>query len=386
VRSGPNRQAAAISAVAVLLLVGIFPAPAAAGRLDALKRKLGTYLSRQQTVRKDLREIKTEQREARGKLTAAQQDLERAERELAQVQAQLAQTKKQVAEAERRLAEAKVRLAEQQDQMWERLLTVYRSGEPSYLEVIFQATTFEEFANRAEFTRRIAQRDESLLAKLVSEKQAVAREKAELEGRKAQQTVLEAQVREHHDVIATRKAESEQALRSITEDRAEAERQLALMEREYDRIARELAALSRRGGQYQGSFQGGMLRPVSGGVVTSRFGWRIHPTLKIRKMHCGIDIAGLAVGTPIKAAADGAVIFAGWSRTAGKMVRIDHGSGMVTLYAHLSKYAVKKGQVVKAGQVIGYLGGTGAWSTGPHLHFGVCQNGKWLNPERFVRF
>ncbi len=68
------------------------------------------------------------------------------------------------------------------------------------------------------------------------------------------------------------------------------------------------------------------------------------------------------------------------------MVRIDHGSGLVTLYAHLSRLNVTTGRVVKRGEVIGGLGGTGTLSTGPHLHFGVYQNGRWMNPELFVRF
>ncbi len=373
-------------AVGVVLLVGTVPAPAAAGRLDKLKQKLSQYLSGREATRKDLGAIKAKQEEARGELTVAQQAMEQAQVRLHQARDELDKTKRQVAETELELAETKARLEEHQAQMQKRLLAVYRAGEPQYLEVVFCATSFADFVSRAEFVRRIAAGDESLLIRLVSEKQAFERQKAKLEALQAQQAVREAELRQQRDLVAAREAQAEGVYSKLRDDRAAAERELALVEQEYDQIARELAALSRRGGQYQGAFQGGMLRPLSGGVVTSRFGWRMHPILKKRKPHKGIDVARLPVGTPIKAAADGAVIFAGWSRTAGKMVRIDHGSGMVTLYAHLSKYAVKSGQVVKAGQVIGYLGGTGTLSTGPHLHFGICQNGTWLNPEKFVPF
>ncbi len=374
------------AAVGVVLLAGLFPAPAAAGQLDELKGKLNRYLAGRRAAQKDLRGMKAEQQDTQGQLTAAQHVLERAEATLRRAQAELTATNKQVAETEGKLAATRARLGEHQEKMQQRLLAVYRAGEPTYLEVMFQATSFADFVNRAEFTCRIARRDEDLLTNLVAEKQTFERQKAQLEVQRAQQAVLETELRGQRDIVALRRAQAERALQDIKQDRAQAEQQFALMEQEYDRIAAELAAIQRRAEGYRGTCSGSLMRPVSGGVITSRFGFRIHPILKKRKKHCGIDIAGLAVGTPIKAADDGLVIFAGWSQTAGKMVRIDHGSGIVTLYAHLSGYAARKGQVVKRGQVIGYLGGTGVWSTGPHLHFGVCQNGRWVNPELFVRF
>ena len=373
-------------AVGIALLAGLFPAPAAASRLDELRGKVNKYLAGRRAAQKDLRGVKTEQQEAQGQLTAAQYALEQAQVKVRRAQAELAATKKQVAETERKLDATKARLAQHQEEMQQRLLAAYRSGEPTYLEVVFQATSFADFVNRAEFTRRLARRDEDLLTNLVAEKQTFERQKAQLAAQRAQQAVLETELRGQRDIVALRQAQAEQVLRDIKQDRARAEQQFALMEQEYDRIAAELAAIQRRAEGYRGTYSGSLMRPISGGVITSRFGWRIHPILKKRKKHCGIDIAGLSAGTPIKAADDGLVIFAGWSETAGKMVRIDHGSGIVTLYAHLSRYAVRKGQAVKRGQVIGYLGGTGVWSTGPHLHFGVCQNGRWVNPELFVRF
>ena len=383
-----SRKAAGtlVGAVGVVLLVGAVPAPAAAGRLDNLKQKLSGYLPGREAARRDLGAIKAKQEEARGELTAAQQAFEQAQVRLHQAQDELDKTKRQVAETELELVETKARLEEHQAQMQKRLLAVYRAGEPQYLEVVFCATSFADFVNRAEFVRRIAACDESLLIGLVSEKQAFERQKAKLEALQGQQAAQEAELRQQRDLVAAREAQAERVYGKLRDDRVAAEREFALMHQEYERIARELALLQQRGGGYRGSWQGNLARPVSGGVVTSRFGFRIHPVLRVRKMHYGIDIAGLPVGTAIKAAADGLVIFAGWSDTAGKMVRIDHGSGLVTLYAHLSRLDVTKGQVVRRGQVIGGLGGTGTLSTGAHLHLGVCQSGRWMNPERFVHF
>ncbi len=376
---------AMVLVVVMVFVVGVSPSLATGG-VDELWRKLSGYLSGRQSAREKLRGVKAEEEKARGELTAAQRTLEQAESKLRQVGQQLEQTKSRIAQTERELAETAARLQGHRMQMQQYLLALYRAGEPTYLEVVFQATSFEDFVTRAEFTRRLAQRDEELLTALVSEKQAFERQKQELEQQKAQQAALKVQLQQQRDEVAARKAEAERVVKSIRQDRVLAEQQYAWEQQEYERIARELAALQRRGGGYSGTWSGQLLRPISGGVITSRFGWRFHPVLKKRKKHYGIDIAGLPVGTSIKAADNGLVIFSGWSDTAGKMIRIDHGSGIVTLYAHLSRYAVNKGQTVSRGEIIGYLGGTGELSTGPHLHFGICQNGTWINPELFVRF
>jgi len=376
---------ALVLVVLMVFVVGVSPS-LATGRLDELWRELSGFLSGRESARKKLRGVKAEEEKARGELTAVQRALEQAESKLRRVGQQLEQTISRIAQTERELAETAARLQEHRMQMQQYLLALYRAGRPTYLEVVFQATSFEDFVTRAEFTRRLAQRDEELLTALVSEKQAFERQKQKLEQQKAQQAALKVQLQQQRDEVAARKAKAERVVKNIRQDRALAEQQFALEQQEYERIARQVAELQRRGGGYSGTWSGQLLRPVAGGVVTSRFGFRIHPVLKKRKKHCGIDIAGLPVGTPIKAADDGLVIFAGWSDTAGKMVRIDHGSGLVTLYAHLSRYAVNKGQTVSRGEVIGYLGGTGEWCTGPHLHFGICHGGTWVNPEIFVRF
>ena len=112
--------------------------------------------------------------------------------------------------------------------------------------------------------------------------------------------------------------------------------------------------------------------------VTSPFGKRIHPISRTWKMHNGMDLRG-KVGTPVYAVAAGRVISAGWNKGNGKEVRIQH-NDMMTHYAHLSKVYVRKGQVVKKGTKIGAVGNTG-YSAGPHLHFGLQKNGKWINPK-----
>ncbi|MFY0630314.1 MAG: M23 family metallopeptidase [Flavobacteriaceae bacterium] len=115
--------------------------------------------------------------------------------------------------------------------------------------------------------------------------------------------------------------------------------------------------------------------------VASGYKWRMHPILKIRKFHKGMDFKA-PTGTPIYASGNGRVSLAQRSATFGKVVYIDHGYGYRTVYAHMSKIATRKGRKVKRGDIIGYVGNTGR-SVGSHLHYEVHKNGRALNPINF---
>jgi len=115
--------------------------------------------------------------------------------------------------------------------------------------------------------------------------------------------------------------------------------------------------------------------------VASPFGMRKHPILRKYKMHNGLDLSAKK-GTKVLSPGKGKVIYVGYTRTAGKHIKIDHGYGYISIYAHLSKTLVKKGQKVKHGDIIGLVGSTGR-STGAHLHYEIQVDGKPVNPEYF---
>ncbi|MDN5289868.1 MAG: hypothetical protein PWQ06_107 [Anaerophaga sp.] len=132
-----------------------------------------------------------------------------------------------------------------------------------------------------------------------------------------------------------------------------------------------------------GAKTGDMAAPVSGDI-TSEFGWRTHPIYGDQRFHSGIDI-GAAEGTPVGAAGTGTVTQAGWNGGYGMSVTLDHGNGLSSLYAHLSAILVSVGEVVSKLQTIGLVGSTGD-STGAHLHFGLMENGEWIDPSELFGF
>ena len=127
----------------------------------------------------------------------------------------------------------------------------------------------------------------------------------------------------------------------------------------------------------------GFIWPLpSSHTITSGFGGRTAPTKGASSYHKGIDISA-SVGDKVIAAASGEVVISEYSYSAGNYIMINHGSGMFTIYMHLSKRLADVGDEVSQGQQIGKAGSTG-YSTGPHLHFGVRKNGEYVNPTNYV--
>ncbi len=123
--------------------------------------------------------------------------------------------------------------------------------------------------------------------------------------------------------------------------------------------------------------------PVAFSRKTSGFSMRLHPIFKTMKAHQGVDYAA-PTGTPAQSVGDGTVEFAGVQGGFGNMVIVRHGSGHSTVYAHLSRIHVRKGQVIQKGQTVGGVGSTG-WSTGPHLHFEFRVNGVHVDPQKIIQ-
>lgn len=141
--------------------------------------------------------------------------------------------------------------------------------------------------------------------------------------------------------------------------------------------------IASRGGSTSRTFNGRKFAYwPGGGGLTDYFGWRTHPVYGTRHWHDGIDLDA-PVGTPLRAVAPGTVTMAGWYGGYGRVIRIDHGGGLVTQYAHLSQIDVEPGQQVEGGEQIGLSGNSGV-TTGPHLHFMVMVNGTAVNPLDYL--
>jgi murein DD-endopeptidase MepM/ murein hydrolase activator NlpD len=245
-------------------------------------------------------------------------------------------------------------------------VALHKAGDSGFLEVLLQADSFYDFANRERFITALVNQDEYVLLRLTRLREQAQAQRERLVRQEERRAALQQEIAANESEARQRRAEVHAVLAEANDKRATAEGMLAEMEQEQQGIAAMLrgrSSPSSTAARYEGAWSGRFLRPVEG-RFTSGYGYRINPITHTRRFHYGIDLA-CAQGTPIKAADRGLVLFAGWRGTvAGKTVILDHGDGMSTVYCHQSEVLVSAGDVVKRGQTIGQVGSTG-WSTGP---------------------
>ncbi len=375
-----RRATSALAALMILLTLPIMPGANGQG----LWRRLRSNKAEKAAVQDRLRDIKAEQATRRNALSAAQRDARRAKAAYSAAKEQLSTTRVRLRTARKELDACTARLEKHDRAVCARVRVMYEVGEPSYLEVLLDASSFSDFVERADYMQRVAEKDTDLLAKFTADKQraeSLRQQLEEAESRERREAAELSRIKAEHEQKA---ASAERLLRKANSERTAEEQQLAELERASNEIEQMLAQIQRgRGSQadlrYSGTWSGWGSAPIrSGYYVSSGYGYRTHPISGRRSFHDGVDLA-CGAGTPIHAAAAGRVVHAGWYGAYGIAVIIDHGSGWSTLYGHCTSTAVGAGQTVSSGQVIGYVGSTG-YSTGPHLHYSVRYYGSPRSP------
>ena len=265
-----------------------------------------------------------------------------------------------------------------------RLKEMYQYGEMNYVSVLLQSTSLSDFLTRFEYLKYIANNDQVLLqevqalqVQLEEQHVSLTTMKSELETKKQTQESKAAELK-------TASAEQQKVVNAINADVNATWAMLEEMEAESKALEGEIQRLMAANGDSSSEAPSKYVWPCpSSKKITSKYGYRIHPIQKVRKLHTGIDI-GAKKGAEVKASAGGKVIMAKYYGGYGNCIIVDHGGGMSTLYAHLSAYVAKEGDWVSQGQVIGKVGSTGN-STGPHLHFEVRVNGSTVDPQNYVK-
>ena len=272
-----------------------------------------------------------------------------------------------------------------------RVVAVYEQGNVDSVDVILGASNLADLVDRLDYVNQVGAADERIATSVGRAKEAAraAREATrKLRGVVAGETRAVRARTEQVRAIRNELVSSRQQLVAARSTKRVSLVKVRASEREEVSEAQALEQVSAAlGAQIQAaqsasSYSPPASRSVSGfiwpvsGPVTSPFGMRWG------RMHTGIDI-GVPYGTPIRAAASGQVIYAGWMDGYGNLVFIDHGRGISTGYAHQSSIAVSNGQAVTQGQVIGYVGCTGH-CFGPHLHFEVRVNGTPVDPLAYL--
>ena len=358
-------------------------------------------------------------------INAKQAEIDAKQLQINDTLANIDAVKTSIAQTEINLSDAQTTEANQYSSMKLRIQYMYENGDESFLDILFSSDSMIDFLNNAEYISEISKYDREKLIEYGETKDRITNllanletQKSELETREAQYETELVELEEQKSVLDSKKSEQEVLQTSYTDlynaknnelsnlesqqSDTEYKKQLALKEveeqeqlveqarKEYAAWLAEQARLNKDADAAVAAKLAeinvtGFTWPVPGfNRITSQFGMRMHPILGYEKLHDGTDISGAGInGTPILAAYSGTVVLAQSYWGYGNCVKIDHGGGVVTLYAHASAILVSVGQQVNAGDTIALVGSTGN-STAPHLHFSLIIKGEFVNPLDYV--
>ena len=427
-------MAGVLAAVMLLsLILGILPAAATAATSSSEIRNQIDELEKQQAeLDKEMAEIQKQYQANANEMQDMVNQKNVIDQEIANLNAQIELINEQIAafnlliaDKQEELDAAQERLDGLNEQNKARIRAMEEEGELSYWSVLFKASSFADLLDRIAMIEEIAEADKRRLDEMSVAANEVKAAMADLQLQLSEQEEAIAELTEAAQVQEEKRVQAEELLNKLVSKGAEFEAMMDESEAAQDELLQEIAAKEKEfdqakyrewlatsvvttkatqaatkpsGGGNSGGGSGsgggnsgggggqtsssGWLTPVSGYRVTSVFGWRLHPVHGYYRMHNGVDLA-CAQGTPIYASRSGQVTTATYGKDAGYYVSINHGDGFASVYMHMTHYVVKAGSYVSQGQLIGYVGSTGA-STGPHLHFGISYNGTYVNPMKYI--
>lgn len=410
-----KRRTAQVFIIGVLAFSLVLPAHAKS--IDNAKSSKEELQKKRDKTNKQIDNLESDKDDIQASIEKLDEKLAQMNQKIETLSEQLSKTNEKLVKTKSNLKQAQKKEKEQYATMKERIKFMYENGETAYIDAIFQASSMGELLNRAEYISKISEYDHNMLVRFEETRKEIADTKTQLEEQAAkvkslkikvedQQTSVEqvveeksVQVKKYEATIKSKKslvAEYEKGIADQEALIAKLEKEaIERAKKEAEEAARKKAAERAAQNSNNDSIETPSISvpQYSGGKftwpcpssyrITSSYGYRVHPITGTKKLHNGVDI-GASAGSSVVAAADGTVILAAYSSSAGNWIIIDHGGGISTVYMHNSSLSVSSGTTVKKGQHIANVGSTGM-STGSHLHFGVRVNGSYVNPMSYLQ-
>ena len=304
------------------------------------------------------------------------------EAELQKLNEQVETLKASMKQIEDELNEVTEKYEKQKKVFEKRVVALYETGEIDYLDILLNSNSVSEFVSSYYVIAEITEADNELLNDIAEKKDTIALSKEKLENEKEELASLVETQQRTSKILQNTKTIRESYISKLSDEEKEKQAQIDEMTKQYEEVNRQILELAQQGLDTQ--YIGGELAwPVPGYTkITSKYGMRVHPITGQYKLHTGVDI-GAPTGANFIAANDGIVVKAEYNTAYGRMVIIDHGGGISTLYAHGSEFLVEVGQTVKRGDAVLKVGSSG-YSTGPHAHFEVRINGVVTDPMPYI--
>ena len=390
--------------LSAVMLLGTLPLPASAASSAEIQKQINKLKSQNAEIQKQINA-------AQGQYDANYSDMEAMaaekiaiDQELTLINSKIELTNQEIQAYGQLIADTQEELEDAQEELRvlseahrERVRVMEEEGKISYWEVLFQANSFTDLLDRINMVEEINESDRRRMEQMRIAADIVTATQMNLETGKADLEIVREQLTVDEQLLAEKQAQYDSILLELEKKSEEfailvAESELLQEELMQEIAAKEVELKEAKHDEYlrQLALKGDnppsnatWLMPVSGFRLTSAFGMRKHPVLKVNRMHNGVDMA-CAAGTPIYATRAGTVTTASYQANgAGNYVSINHLDGFSSIYMHMTHYVVSKGQSVSQGQLIGYVGNTGI-STGDHLHFGISYAGTYVNPLAYI--
>jgi len=370
-----------VFAMILLLIVGL--CGEAFATEDDLQNRLDLINKEIQENEALLQQKKQEEQKASQQLKNLNNTLYLTSKKLQTTESNLTKTEKELQLVQAELEKSRTTLAYDTQVLQNRLTSIYKQSSVHVLDVLLDSTSITDFLTRWDLLSRLAKNDMGIIASVNEEIITFEEKQNTFLLKKQTLDKLQEDQNSQKQELQVASSRQKELYKSLQQQREEIEKALDELDEESNRIGEEIRKITGQDtGQYLGSDK--MAWPTPGYTrITSAFGYRIHPILKTKRFHSGIDI-GAANKTKIVAAEKGTVIEVGWRGAYGNVVMISHGGNIVTMYAHCSSTSVKVGDSVSRGKEIAKVGSTG-WSTGPHLHFEVRKNGDPVSPLTYLK-
>ncbi len=307
--------------------------------------------------------------------------------DLDEMQSQLDTLQASIDEATTKLTVTEQSYNEKYELLKKRLVAMYEAGETQYLDVLLSSRNIVEFISGYYLIKELVDYDNQLIKEVEQQKNELETTKTKLDREQTQLRIIKAQKEQTTVVWQNAKTLQQEYVTNLNAEEKKLQKEITQYKEEQIKINKLIQETLNKSKNINIQYTGGeMLWPVAvaGTCITSGFGTREHPIQGVVKEHTGIDIGNADYGTPVVAAADGVVTYAGWLGGYGNCVMINHGDGIVTLYGHGQSVETSLHKEVKKGDLILRVGSTGN-STGPHLHFEVMYNGVSVDPLQFVK-
>lgn len=347
--------------------------------LQAQKEQIKNELS---SANENLEGLQVELTEALEEVSKIEAQIADGEAELEETTAKLEELEKEIKQIQEKLNVIETDYEKQKDMFEKRIVALYEMGETTYLDVLLSSKSITDFISNYYLIGEVAQYDSELLDTIEREKNKIEQIKEQITQKNDDLKL--AKTNQEKTLIALENAKTikNSYVNNLTQEEQAIKTKIDEYQSQLNSLDSKILILTT--GEIGEDYVGGeFLWPAPGyKTITSPFGTRFHPILHIYRTHYGIDI-GAPKGAYVVAANSGVVTTASYLSSYGNAVIIDHGGGVSTVYAHGSEILTTVGTKVNKGDIIMKVGSTGL-STGPHLHFGVTVNGKYVNPMPYL--